>query len=62
MIDECGLRGYRIGGARISPKHAGFIENIGGATAKDYKELVELSRANVLSKFGVLLDLENEIW
>ena len=62
MIDECGLRGYRIGGARISPKHAGFIENIGGATAKDYKELVELSRAKVLSKFGVLLDLENEIW
>lgn len=62
MIDEVGLKGYRVGGAVISSKHAGFIENIGGATAEDYKMLVEIARARVLSRFGVLLEPEIEIW
>lgn len=60
MIDECGLKGYRVGGAGISNKHAGFIVNSGGATSNDVKTLVELCQGKVLSKFGVSLELEIE--
>ena len=60
MIDECDLRGYRIGGAEISSKHAGFIVNKGNARAKEVKRLVELSRESVYKKFGVKLEREIE--
>ena len=61
LIDECGLKGRRVGGAQISNKHAGFIVNIGGATASDYLELVNVARDAVYNKFGILLEREIEV-
>ena len=60
-IDRCGLRGARCGGAEISEKHAGFIINRGGATAKDYLTLVEIAKREVKLKFGIELETEIEI-
>lgn len=61
LIDECGLKGYSIGGAQISEKHAGFIVNIGNATAKDVIDLVEFVKQQVLEKFNKTIELEIEI-
>lgn len=58
LIEICGLKGTRIGGAEVSTKHAGFIVNRGGATAHDVRELVELVRQRVLASTGVLLECE----
>ena len=58
MIDECGLRGYRIGGAEISRVHAGYIVNVGGALSDDVKSLVSLAEKSVTKKFGVRLERE----
>lgn len=58
LIEDCGLKGVRVGGAEVSQKHAGFIVNRGGATAKDVRELVELIRARVLRDTGVELECE----
>lgn len=58
LIDECGLKGYRIGGAMVSEKHAGFIVNTGGAKASDVLALVEHIRQVVLDRYGVLLETE----
>ncbi len=60
LIDECGLKGYCIGGAAISEKHAGFIVNRGGATAADYRKIVEIAKAAVFDSFGVKLEEEIE--
>ncbi len=57
-IDEAGLRGAAIGGAKISEKHAGFIINGGAATSADVKALVEKVKSEVYSKTGVLLQTE----
>ncbi|WHY70960.1 UDP-N-acetylmuramate dehydrogenase [Fictibacillus enclensis] len=59
LIQDCGLQGFRIGGAQISTKHAGFIVNVGGATAKDYTDLIRIIQKTVKRKFGV--DLETEV-
>lgn len=61
LIDESGLKGYTIGGAQISNKHAGFIINTGNATAKDVLELIEITKKEVLKKFGHEIQLEIEI-
>ena len=61
LIDECGLKGYSIGGAQISEKHAGFIVNTGNATAKDVIDLVEFVKQQVLEKFNKTIELEIEI-
>ena len=61
LIDECGLKGYSIGGAQVSTKHAGFIINTGNATAKDVLELVEFVKNKVLEKFGKKIELEIEV-
>ena len=61
LIDECGLKGYSIGGAQISKKHAGFIVNTGNATAKDVIDLVEFVKQQVLEKFNKTIELEIEI-
>ena len=55
LVDACGLRGYRVGGAAVSEKHAGFIVNCGGATARDVRLLMDHIRAAVLARHGVTL-------
>ena len=58
LIDEAGLKGYTIGGAQISTKHAGFIVNTGNATAKDIIKLIKYTKEKVKEKFGVELEQE----
>ena len=58
LIEECGLKGFSIGGAQVSEKHAGFIVNRGGATASDVKALMELIRETVYQRTGVTLEPE----
>jgi UDP-N-acetylmuramate dehydrogenase len=60
IIDTLGLKGTRIGGAEISKKHAGFIVNLGGATASDYKALVKYIKAVVYDKLQISLKEEIE--
>jgi UDP-N-acetylmuramate dehydrogenase len=61
MLDECGLRGFTIGGARISPRHANFIENAGGATTADALALVAEARRRAREQFGVVLEPEVQL-
>jgi UDP-N-acetylenolpyruvoylglucosamine reductase len=61
LIEACGLKGHRIGGARISPRHANFIENAGGATAVDAIGLMVEARRRVHERFGVVLEREVEL-
>lgn len=58
MIDECGLKGYTIGGAQVSDKHSGFVINKGGATLDDIKALVEYIKKTVMEHNGVELECE----
>ena len=58
LIDECGLKGTKIGGAEVSQKHANFIVNISEATAADVLALIDLVRKQVKSKTGIELELE----
>ena len=60
-IDKAGLKGYSIGGARISEKHAGFIVNVGGASAEDYLKLINYVKERGYSVFGIVLREEIEI-
>lgn len=59
LIDQCGLKGKRIGGAQISPQHANFIINTGKATAEDVLKLINLAKSGVKKKFG--MELREEI-
>ena len=61
LIDECGLRGLRVGNAQVSEKHAGFIVNLGQARAADVLALMDEVKRRVLDKAGVLLDPEVRI-
>lgn len=61
LIDECGLRGLRIGDAQVSEKHAGFIVNLGSATAHDILALMDEVKARVLAQTGVELEPEVRI-
>ncbi len=58
LVDDCGLKGYTIGGAQVSTKHSGFIINTGNATCKDVLELIEYVKNTVKEKFNVLLEEE----
>ena len=60
LIEEAGLVGTRIGGAAVSVKHAGFIVNLGGATARDVLDLIEHIKQVVWDRFGVALETEIE--
>lgn len=62
LIDQAGLKGYRIGGAAISEKHAGFAVNLGGATAADVKALLAQVSETVNNSTGILLEPEIRIW
>jgi UDP-N-acetylmuramate dehydrogenase len=59
MLEACGLRGHRIGGAQISPRHANFIENADGARSVEAIELMTEARKRALEEFGV--ELEHEV-
>lgn len=61
LIDECGLKGYTLGGAEISTKHAGFIVNKGNATSEDVLELIKFIKQKVKEKYNVDLQTEIEI-
>jgi UDP-N-acetylenolpyruvoylglucosamine reductase len=60
MLEACGLKGHRIGGAQISPRHANFIENAGGATAADAIALMAEARRRARDQYGVVLEHEVE--
>lgn len=61
LIEKCGLKGYTVGGACVSEKHAGFVVNKGGATSADVEKVLCDVRAKVLQKFGVELEPEIRI-
>ena len=61
LIDEAGLKGYKIGGAQVSEKHAGFIVNVDNATAKDVIELTDYIKEKIEEKFGKKINLEIQI-
>ena len=61
LIEGCGLKGARVGGAQVSEKHAGFIVNTGGATASDILGLIALVQRRVLAETGVALETEVRI-
>lgn len=62
LIDQAGLRGYQVGGAAISRKHTGFAVNLGGATAKDVRQLLNEVSDIVYEKSGIRLEPEIRIW
>jgi UDP-N-acetylmuramate dehydrogenase len=62
LIDRAGLKGTRVGGAMVSPVHANYIVNTGGATGEDFVALIEQVRARVRDCFGIELELEVEVW
>ena len=61
LIDECGLKGKQIGGAKVSEIHAGFIVNAGNATAQDIIDLINYVKNTVFEKTGEIISLEIEI-
>ncbi|MGE3759969.1 MAG: UDP-N-acetylmuramate dehydrogenase [Pseudobdellovibrionaceae bacterium] len=58
LIDQAGLKGFQIGGAQVSPKHANFIVNVGGATAADVSGVIKHIKTEVKAKFNVELETE----
>ena len=61
LLDAAGCRGLQIGGARLSPKHANFVENTGGATTSDILEVMAEARRRVHERFGVTLEPEVQV-
>ena len=61
LIDEAGLKGFSVGGAQVSPKHAGFVVNTGGATCGDVLRLIEHIQKTVLDRSGIALEPEVRI-
>ena len=58
MIEQCGLKGKTVGGAMVSPKHAGFIVNTGNATCQDVLDLISLIQTTVNEQTGIMLECE----
>lgn len=58
LIEQCGLKGTRIGGAKISQVHANFIVNLGDATSRNFLDLIELCEATVLNNYSIMLERE----
>lgn len=61
LIEAAGLKGFRIGGAVVSPKHANYIVNVGGARAADVEAVIDAVRRRVQEAFGIELELEVQI-
>jgi UDP-N-acetylmuramate dehydrogenase len=61
LIEACGLKGRTIGGAQVSPAHANWLVNVGGASARDLMELIEICRVAVVERFGLKLELEVKV-
>lgn len=61
LLDECGLKGYSVGGAQVSEKHAGFVINKGNATSDDVLKLIDHCQKTVMSKKGVIIEPEVKI-
>ena len=62
LIDEAGLKGFQVGGAGVSVKHAGFVVNLGGATAADVRAVLEQVSDKVFDRSGIRLEPEVRIW
>ena len=62
LIDQTGLKGFQVGGAAVSEKHAGFVVNLGGATAADVQELLKAVSDKVFERTGIRLEPEGRIW
>ena len=62
LIEDSGLKGYSVGGAKVSEKHAGFVVNLGGATANDVKALLTDVSSKVYERTGIRLEPEVRIW
>ena len=62
LIDRLGLKGLKIGGAQVSEKHAGFIVNTGGATAKDVLELIAIIKERIYTEYGIIPEEEIEVF
>ena len=62
LIDQAGMKGYQVGGAAISTKHAGFAVNLGGATAEDVKNLLRQVSDQVFENSGIRIEPEIRIW
>lgn len=61
LIEQCNLKGYTVGGAQVSEKHAGFVVNKGGATAADVETVIEHCKKTVYEKTGIMLEPEVKI-
>ncbi|MBI9044264.1 MAG: UDP-N-acetylmuramate dehydrogenase [Anaerolineaceae bacterium] len=62
LIEAVGLKGFQIGNAQISTKHANFFINNGGASADDFHKLIRTAKEKVFDEFGIKLELEVELW
>ncbi len=62
LIDQAGLKGFRVGQAEVSPEHGNFLVNLGGATATEFRDLMTLVREKVREIHGIDLQPEVEIW
>jgi UDP-N-acetylmuramate dehydrogenase len=62
LIDQCGLKGERVGAVEVSQRHANFFVAQQGATAKDVLQLMDVVRTRVAERMGVELETEIEIW
>ena len=62
LIDACGLKGWTVGRAQVSPVHANFFVNLGGATFRDVALLMDKARAEVQQRAGILLEPEVILW
>ena len=61
IIEELNLKGYQVGGAKISEKHANFIINVGNAKASDIKQIIDLVKEKVKEKYNITLRVEQRL-
>ncbi len=62
LIQDAGLKGFRIGDAAVSEKHSGFVVNLGHATASDVQHLIAAVQEKVRERSGILLEPEVRLW